>query len=367
MAYQFGDGFDNYGNSYALIAGYPWDYLGQQGSGSQHAGTSNTSTADYRFAPPGSLPGGCVIVNQNNFLRKNLVGTPGTLYFTFAFKLTTLPESGVGGIFDFWDNGNYQCCLTVSSTGALQFYRGNGLPPGGGGSGLQTAIGTASAGGTVTNGVWYGVNLAITISTTVGSHNIILNGNSVLSNSSLNNSGTGNAYATQVSLGTTNYSACKYDDFCCWDNTGAFFNSALSGDSRIFTKLTSGAGQYTNWTPTNPTNVNWSNVNTLPPSATKYNSNNTVTTKDSYAVQSAGLSVAPYLVWARASLDMNDAGPHTPSLFMRSGSTDSAGVATAALTSGFLFYDAVFQNDPATSSPWAGAAADAAQVGIIEG
>jgi hypothetical protein len=212
--------------------------------------------------------------------------------------------------------------------------------------------------------------MQVTIATgTSGSVLLYVNGSAVaaINSTGLNTSSDGNNYANQVSIGTqaSGFTA-KYDDFYCFDSTGGFLNSLLGGDARILTKMPVSAGNYTNWTP-NGLSSNFQNAAVLPPSVSDYNANNTSNTKDSYTMQSASLGVAPYFVVARASLTRDDAGTHTPSIFVRSGSTDSSGVVTPALTSSYVFYDGLFQNDPNTSSAWTGPGADNAQAGVIEG
>lgn len=353
MAYQFADGFDNYGNAFVMVAGYPWDVAA--------GGNEVTSTADFRFTPPGSLPGGCVsMTGSGNILRKNMSGNIVTLIVGVGFKLLTLPAASTE-IIGFWDNGTEQCSLVVNSLGALQFFRGNGV---------GTPIGTPSANGTVVANAWNGVAVQVTFNGTTGAVQAYLNGavSALFNSTGLNNITTANAYANQVSLGGNVASSptIRYDDFYCFDTTGAAPNALLGGDARVLTKMSSGAGTYTNWTPTGFA-ANWQNASSTPPNIADFNANNTATTKDSYTTQVAGLGVAPYFVTVRASLTRDDAGPHTPSLFVRSGASDSAGIVTPALTSSYVFYDAVIQNDPATGSPWTASGADNAQVGIIEG
>jgi len=251
--------------------------------------------------------------------------------------------------------------LTLSSTGALQFYRGTSV-----------ALGSPSAPGTISAGTWYGIQVQVTINGSTGSVACYLNGSvtPLITASGLNTQVTANAYANQVSIGSNGGSgvqpAWHFDDFFCFDNTGGTLNSVLGGDARILTKMPSGAGTYTNWTPTGLAS-NWQNAAVVPPSTSDYNANNVATTKDSYAMPVANLAVAPYFVVARASLERDDAGPHTPSLFVRSGTTDSTGVVTPALSASYLFYDAVFQTDPSTGVAWTGPGIDNAQAGVIEG
>jgi hypothetical protein len=354
MAYQFSDGFDNYGNAYTLTAGYPWSTL---------SATPNTViTSDFRFAPPSPLPGGCMscIASNQNFVRANLSGSQPTLIAGFGFKSLTLP--GVNNdIFALWDSGTIQCTLNLNSAGVLQFTRGIG-----------TTIGTASPSGTIVANTWYGIQVQVTINGSTGAVACYLNGSvtPVITASGLNTQSTGNASANQVSIGSSGgggtQPAFHFDDFFCFDTTGTTQNALLGGDCRILTKMPASAGNYTNWTPNGLAN-NFSNAAVQPPSVADYNSNNTGGTKDSYTMQNAGLAVAPYFVVARASLERDDAGTHTPSLFVRSSSVDSPGVVTPTLTSSYVFYDAVFATDPATGLAWTGPGADDAQVGVIEG
>jgi hypothetical protein len=359
MAYQIADGFDNYGNSYTLVAGYPW-------SGFSPGGAQTVITSDYRFAPPSGIPGGCLVCASGgqNWIRYNLSSNQTTLIMGFGFKAISLP-SGTNDICGFWDSGNPQVSLALTSTGALQFYRASGSTT------LSTAIGPATAGSTIAAGVWYGIQIQITINSTSGAVACYINGASTpaITASSINTQSTANAYAGQVSIGSNAGSTqptFHFDDFFCFDNTGAFLNSLLGGDARIITKMPASAGTYTNWTPNGMT-FNYQNAAVQPPSTSDYNANNVGGTSDSYTMASAGLGVAPYFVVARASLERDDAGPHTPTVFVRSGSTNSTGTVTPALTSGYLWYDAVVQNDPNTGVAWSSVGADAAQVGITEG
>lgn len=360
MARQFDDGFDIYGNATAFVAGYPWDTV---------SGPVVSSTADGRFAPPAGLPGGCASTPQNNWIRKNLVGNQATLIVGFGFKAAALPGSGQAGILDFWDSGNFQLNLAVTAAGALQFWRGNGLAPGGGGQPLSVQVGATSPNGTIQPNVWYGIIVVVTFNGSTGSVAIYLNGSAtaLISSSGLNTAPSGNAWANMVSIGNINNNmSSKYDDFFCWDSTGAVNNAAPLTDVRIITKVPSQAGNYTNWTP-NGLASNWQNVSQMPPNVADYNANNTPGTKDSYGVPSAGLALSPLSVTVRASLWRDDGLTHTPSLMVRSAGTDGVGAALPALGSSPAIFDTQFVNDPATGAPWTAAAADAAEIGVVEG
>ena len=359
--YQFADGFDNYGTSYNMVAGYPWSFI---------QGTATVVTTDFRFAPPAGLPGGCVELNQNNYLRQNLIGNPNEMIVCFGFKTAALPASGETLMIYFWDSGASQCGLAITSNGALQFWRGDGN------GNLKVAqIGPTSTAGLVSPNTWYGFVADVVFSNTVGSVSLYMNGGAtavIPLTGSLNTGPSGHAYATQCSIGPDNSSTglMKFDDVMMLDTTGAFFNSRPTTNTRIYTKVPTGIGTYTNWTPVGLTN-NWQNAAVMPPSLSDYNLSNVGAQHDSYAVPLIGLTSSPLLVLVRGSLWEDDAQTHTPSLLMRTsvadGGVDSIGAATTALTSAPLFYDTPFQNDPNTGAPWSGPNADAAQIGVVEG
>ena len=354
MAYIFSDGFDNYGNAYVFVNGYPWTSIASGGG-------AVSNTADPRFTTPSGLPGACVDITSNNYMRRNFGSNPVTVICGFGVKLSALPATS-SEVVSFSDNGTMQCALWVDSTGALQFFEG---------SGTGTPIGTITAGNVLTPNVWYGLSITSTFSTaSVGALAVYINGSAtpIISLTGITNAASGNSYANQVAIGSSQNTpvATEYDDFYVWDTTGTTQNTRPSGEVRILTKMATAPGTYTNWTH-NGLTTNWGNVAVQPPSTSDYNSNNTATTKDSYTVASAGLTTSPYFVVVRASLEKDDGASHTPSLFIRSGSVDSTGVATSALTSGYLFYDYVPTVDPSTNSFWTGTGADAAQPGVIEG
>lgn len=356
MAYLFADGFDNYGNSINLNGNSQWEAVAN----------ATAITTDSRFTPPGGTPGGCVLFtsgNPNNSMRKNLPVNAPSLVSGFGIKFTALPLSGSYDFHDYEDTGTVQVTLSVNSLGALQFYRGTSA---------GTAIGPPSANGIIAAGnQWYGIATVVTFNGSTGSVAAYVNGNPtpVITATNLNTISSANAYANQVSIGVKNTTAgagTKADDFYCLDTTTATLNGWPGYDVRIITKLPSGAGFATNWTP-NGLASNWQNAAVIPPNTTDYNANNVVGTKDYYAMTTAGLSIAPLFVLGRASLTRDDANTHTPSIFIRSNGSDSSGTATPALTSTYQYYDAIYPVNPITTIAWTATDADNAQMGIIEG
>jgi hypothetical protein len=362
LGYQFGDGFDHYGDNYNLTNGYPWD--------SVVGSVNRTSLTDFRFAPPAGIPGGCLRFQSNStgqWVRKNLGTFPGsspnpaTVFVLFGVKFLQLPNA-TGNFLVFFDTNLFQDMLTLNPNGALQFQRGN----------FVANIGPATPNGTIAANVWYGMAVAITVDPSNGSIQLFINGSSTpaISATGLNTRATANSQITQVAIGDSSNQIgqfeIRYDDFLCYDNLGGFLNALPGYDPRLFTKLPNQAGNYTNWTP-NGLAANWQNAAVQPPSLANYNANNVGGTKDSYGMPPIGLITNPLVVIVRASLERDDAGPHTPNLLIRSGSTDGISAALPALASSYAFLDYVPQTDPNTTLAWTGPNADAAQPGVVEG
>ena len=350
MAYQFWDGFDNYAGSTEL-----WDSV---------AVSSNISysSAYCRFPAPSGTLGQGMRIGGSASKTKNFTGNQATAIASFAIFFESLPSTGHYGFVAFNDAGLNQCFLAVLPTGALQIFNGNG----------STVLGT-SAPGVVTSGVWYWIDLIITINATTGAATVYLNqpvgGIALLTISSANTQRTGNAYANQVCIGDFNSSGnvMRFDDFHCHDSSGSAPNAVL-GDSRIYTKKANGAGYATTWTP-NGAAANWQCSDDSPPDGdTTYNANNTPGTTEGYAVPSAGFTVAPNGLVRRSYVRRDDAGPHTFQNGIRSGSTNALGTAFTVPAS-YAWTDCLtcYVNDPATGSPWASATpADAASMVIDE-
>lgn len=338
MAYIFADGFDNYTTPTQV-----WDSL---------IGTATISAANARFSS-GSTTAQGIAISQNSGITKNFVNTT-TIIVGFAYWVTTL---GTNFVFtQFFDNGTVQCGLGVTNAGALQLFRG---------SGSGSPIGAASANGLIQNNSWTYVEIQITFSATVGTIQVWLNGGSspVLNNTGLNNITTANAFCNQFRIGELSNQGIlpKFDDAYIFDTTGTTQNAHL-GDTKIITKMPSGAGASTQWT-LNGAATNWQCVNEIPPNDdTSYVSDQTAGHIDLYATQSASLSGTVGFFVTRHRWRKDDANVHTIQPIIQSNVTQATGT-TATLGSSYQYFDNIFVNDPNTAAPWLAAAADAAQIG----
>ena len=344
-AYHLWDGFDNYDSSHEL-----WPVIN---------GTPDYSSAYARFAAPsGTLGQGCRFLSGiGPYKQWNMISNQSTMIFGFAFFT---PRLSTGEFMYFMDAGTVQCSLHFTPTGGILLqasFNGTTL--------------AATGPGVIAPNTWYWIDIQITISAT-GSIQIYINqpagGAATLTASGINTKQTGNAYMNAFRVGdiSNSFTGLLIDDFHAHDTTGSAPNAIL-GDSRIFTKKANAAGYTTNWTP-NGASANWQCSDDSPPDGdTTYNSSNTPGAIDGYAVPGAGFTVAPNGVVRRSYVRRDDAGPHTFQNGIRSGSTNALGTAFT-VPSSYAWTDGntCYVNDPATSVPWATAAAADAAAMIID-
>jgi hypothetical protein len=343
-AYQLWDGFDNYNSSSELWAAV--------------TGTMSYSSTYARYATPAGLLGQGLKMAGGfaQWKQWNLSGNQATMIFGFAIYI---PLLGNSPILNLMDTGNVQCSICITSSGAIQLQLGNG--------GTLLA---SSAPGVITAGVWHWLDIVVTINNTTGAVEVWLDqpagGASVLNATGLDNRFTVNNYMNSFRLGDTGgaLGGVQFDDFHAHDNTGSAPNSVI-GDSRIYTKVGNAAGYQTQWTP-NGASANWQCSDDSPPDGdTTYNASSTPGQIDGYAVPTAGFTGIPNGVVRRSMVRKDDGSTHTFQNGIRSSGTNGLGSAFT-VPSSYAWTDSYFVNDPATSSPFTAAAADAAQMIIDE-
>jgi hypothetical protein len=201
----------------------------------------------------------------------------------------------------------------------------------------------------------------VTFSTTVGQVKCWLDGVQVINSAaSLNTSQTGNAYANQVEIGAIgNTNQSMYTDYLrVWDATGSTQNAPIGTDRQPVTKLPSGAGTNTNWTP-NGLGTNHACVAVVPPNSSDYVSANGSAVIDDYAMPSASLTTAPSQVVAVSYYQKDDAATRTYTNGVLSSGSAATGT-TFTANSGLTWVQNCIPNDPATGIAWTAAGADAA-------
>jgi hypothetical protein len=345
MAFQFCDTFCTITSS----AQSPYENIG---------GSITYSSAYARFAAPSGCQGGGVKIPLNGTLRKNLQSNQATLIAFCSFGALALPSTGNSAIMAFLDNGTCQCLLAVTPSGALQFYRGT--------SGGTVAIGSASSPGLIglSSAPAHGIEVQVTINSSTGSVKCWLDGVQVINSSGLNTQFSANAFANQAQLGGASGSIGSSDQgFYCdyfrvWDGSGSSQNAALGTDRQPITKLPSGTGSNTNWSPTGFSH-NYQCVSVVPPSGSDYVSASGTNVIDDYATPSAGLAQAPSMVVAQSYYQKTDGATRTYTNGVLSSGVSGVG-STFTANSGLTWVQNCIVTDPATGVAWTAGGADAA-------
>jgi hypothetical protein len=335
----------------AFFMGFDMDPTAAQIFTQAASGAGNSANTPFSFGYSWG-----VTTNTGILLGVNLT----TLIVGFRYNpQTTLP--GTNAVMcTFYDATAVaaQVTLRLDSTGKLQFYLG---------SGTGTPIGPSSA-AVILPSTWPFIECTVTISATVGFVECRVNGVTVITTAATQNTkSTANTFVNAFQFQPASSTADFVDDWYMLDGTGsAPFNAYLGiiqvrGDAP---SANSAVGGRNVWTPTNPTNVNWTNVGNIPAVATKYNADGTAGDYDMFQFPALPANTASVLAideWALILLD--SAGARTVELNCYSNTTDSP---TAAFTPGTTaaYSNEVSTVDPHTGSAWTVANAGAAELGV---
>jgi hypothetical protein len=342
QAYQFDDPFDTYNTASTVYETV--------------SGTIAYSSSYARFAPPAGLPGQGIKINSfGAYVRKNMQSNQGAFVIFLAVNFASLGSSGAGGnpFLTVYDSGTSQWSLVVFSSGALGIIRGN-----------TGAVQTQTGPGVVATGQWYGIELQVTVASTLGAAQVYLGGVQIINATNMNTQQSGNSWGNQVAIGDINnngLNGAMLDDFRVWDTTGSTQNALVGRDRRLVAKVPTGAGALTTWTP-NGAAANWQCVDETPPDGDTSYVSSTGTNLDSYAMPSAGFTGnAPTMVVARSLVRKDDANTRTFQNGVRSSSTNGLGSGTYTVTSTYAYFSSCIPLDPNGSIAWTAATADAAQ------
>lgn len=202
----------------------------------------------------------------------------------------------------------------------------------------------ATMAGTITPGSWHYYELEVTIGS-VATMNLYIDG--ILVCTYTGNTGTGSVNRVQMGMPEYgNYSTWNFDDVYCKNV------ATREGERRVQT-LVPASDASVQWHPSTGS-ANYSLINTLPvpASPTTYVYANTASAQDLYTVTPlVGNPTAISCVQVKPCINKNDSGTKTIQAILKSGTTTVNGV-TAALSADFLYYPALFENDPNTSSAW---------------
>lgn len=246
--------------------------------------------------------------------------------------------------------------LALSSGGGLNVRRGehNG-----------TVLGTAGA---LVLNTWYFIELKATLSDTVGTVDVRVNGVSTLSltGQDTKNAGTKTVFDS-VLLGNSSTAqlVAYYDDVYFANGAGTVNNNFL-GDLRVRSLAPSGNGNSSQLLGSDANSIdNYLLVDDPTPDTADYVGSATLDQKDTYAFGDLPDTSGTVLgVQVNALATKTDTGVRNLALVTRSGAADYDS-ADVALTNGSnLFVQQLRELDPATAAAWTRAAVNAAEFGV---
>jgi hypothetical protein len=207
------------------------------------------------------------------------------------------------------------------------------------------------------------IEVKVTISDTVGVAVLKINGVTDINLSSQDTRNAGNSTADTIYLGgaSNSGSSLDYDDVYICDGTGGSNNDFL-GDCKVETLVPTGAGNSTQWTPS--TGSNWQNVDDAAPNGdTDYNSDGTVSDKDTYAMSNlattSGTVFGVQEIWSGKK---DDAGSRSVHGVVRSGSSESNG-ADISLNTSYVQRQDMFETKPGGGA-WSISDVNAMEAGV---
>jgi hypothetical protein len=275
---------------------------------------------------------------QNGWVAPTLSGAPFTVLFS-AFDLILYNDYDVTQLqFEFWDESaaSVQCYLKTALNQTtlgydLQLYRGAAL--------LYTWTGVLQ------QNLWQHVSLRCKIDPTSGSVTLAVNGvdKGTFTGNTQNTANT-RVDRFRVNM-TANNERVNIDN---WVIAAGLATDSLLPVARVYGALMPNANVAVQWTPS--TGQNWQTVDEIPPSDTDYNSTSTSGNRDVFshaAPASVGDTVLAVRVNARAYADASDQIQN----LVRVSGTDYYGAAKSP-TASYFSYGYLWQNNPATSSPW---------------
>jgi hypothetical protein len=302
---------------------------------------------------------GVLFSSTTDCLRK-AVQNEASLVIGCAFRMVAI--TGVSpNIICLYDGTTLQVAVRLNPDGSLTVHRG----------GTALTGGTSTA-GLITVATWNYLEFKVTVSDSIsaGSCKVRLNGVDVITVATgQDTKATSNAYATEVmfsgegsvysSLGAPD--AWMDDIYIC--NQSGSTNNDFLGDCRVDTLFPSGAGNYTQFTPS--TGSNYTTVDETAPNTTDYNDGASSGDRDSYVMGnlSAIASSTVYGVQVNAAILKDDAGARSAGTMVRSNSTNSDG-ASVALSTSQVYISQVYEQNPDGSVAWTETTVNAMEAGV---
>jgi hypothetical protein len=274
---------------------------------------------------------------NGGFATKNLASNESTLVAGFAFKYFV---ADTGTILKFVDNSTTQIYLYINGSSLIQVKNGDG-----------TVLGTSTT--AVNDTSWTYIEFKATINNSTGSYYLKINGTTEVSGTSADTQNSANAYATKVSLGKdSGTNSFEFDDYYIDD-------ANFLGNVKVYSM-----------NPTSDSSVAWtpsagSNYQCVDDSGSGHDSDSTVVSvssaglKDLYGLTDLTLTSGTIKGIAHNFVGKKtDTNPASIIPKIVTNSTEYSG-STVALSTSYVSYQTIWENNPDTSTAWTYAEIDA--------
>jgi hypothetical protein len=210
---------------------------------------------------------------------------------------------------------------------------------------LATASGVAG----IANSTWFYLEIQWTISSTVGTVKVLINGTTVIDATGLNTKATANATASAFEfLSANSGDTCRLDDIYICDNNAS---ADLLGAVNIEYLTANADGTTIDFTPS--TGSNYQNINEDGSNGdTDYNSSDTAGDYDTFPIPTPSLTGSVRSVQVCQLSRLESLTSRTLAAVARSGGTDYFSDAQTINSISYAMYFGVFQVNPDTSAAW---------------
>jgi hypothetical protein len=341
MTIQFVEGFDIYSNVSSTATGVAARWTLASGTG--------LSLVSGRF-------GGLALAASATTTRTQTRAVPTTSDISVGVAIKIGNASSVNGgrrLIEFRNATGAQCGVGINASGEIVAYR----------STIGTAVLGTATGITFTDATWHYIEVECTIHNSTGVINVYKDGVQVLAVSGVDTQQQSTADITLLRLYGTDGTSALPDDFV-WDDIYVTNVATRLGESRVDVLRPSADTADADWTPSgggdNYVNVDETQVN----GDTDYVAAANAGDLDIYALGDLGFSPTTiHAVQVTMCARKDDAATREIRSVVKSGSTTANGT-THAMTSSYLFFSDVHEDDPDTTNPWTASGVNAAQIGV---
>lgn len=216
-------------------------------------------------------------------------------------------------------------------------------------------------------GAWHYLEFKAVIHATTGEYEVVLDGNSLISDTNVNTSNQGSGEADRVTISWIGSVSCDIDDIYVCDNLGGVADDFL-GDVLTLGSLPAAEGNQNDFIPsTGSNNAALVDDPATTPDDTDYVSADAIGAIDLYdyaALTRLGANSTVVGVLLTSTLSILASGSRTVRTRVRSGGSEAFGGSVVVSGAIIRSHSEVFIENPVSTDPWTKATLEAAELGV---